>query len=79
MGAGFLQTTSAQVVRQLSINMDMSNVDRQMLASFLSSRNGYAPQSGEIVGILKTMEDEMNQNLADTTAAEEAAIQRSRS
>jgi len=74
MGAGFLQTTAASTVRQLSINMDMSNVDRQMLASFLSSRNGYAPQSGEIVGILKTMEDEMNANLADATAAEEAAI-----
>merc|ERR1711957_732214 len=28
----------------------------------------------KIVGILKTMGDEMNQNLADTTAAEEAAI-----
>merc|ERR1719359_1073002 len=54
--------------------MDMSNVDRQMLASFLSSKSGYAPASGEIVGILKTMEDEMNQNLADTTAAEESAI-----
>jgi len=74
MGSGFLQTTSASVVRQLSINMDMSNVDRQMLASFLSSKTGYAPASGEIVGILKTMEDEMNQNLEDTTAAEESAI-----
>jgi len=52
----------------------MSNVDRQMLASFLGSKNGYAPASGEITGILKTMEDEMNANLADTTAAEEAAI-----
>jgi len=74
MGSGFLQTTSASVVRQLSINMDMSNVDRQMLASFLSSKTGYAPASGEIVGILKTMEDEMNQNLEDTTAAEESAM-----
>jgi len=74
MGSGFLQTSSASVVRQLSINMDMSNVDRQMLASFLSSKTGYAPASGEIVGILKTMEDEMVQNLADTTAAEESAI-----
>jgi len=74
MGSGFLQTTSATVVRQLSIDMDMSNVDRQMLASFLGSKNGYAPASGEIVGILKTMNDEMVQNLADTTAAEEAAI-----
>jgi len=74
MGSGFLQTTSATVVKQLSIDMDMSNVDRQMLASFLGSKNGYAPASGEITGILKTMEDEMNANLADTTAAEEAAI-----
>jgi len=74
MGSGFLQTSSASVVRQLSINMDMSNVDRQMLASFLSSKSGYAPASGEIVGILKTMEDEMNQNLAEATAAEESAI-----
>merc|ERR1740133_788558 len=74
MGSGFLQTNSATVVRQLSINMDMSNVDRQMLASFLSSKSGYAPASGEIVGILKTMEDEMNQTLADSTAAEQSAI-----
>merc|ERR1719329_10106 len=54
--------------------MDMSNVDRQMLASFLGSKTGYAPASGEIVGILKTMNDEMVQNLADTTATEESAI-----
>jgi predicted nucleic acid-binding Zn-ribbon protein len=74
MGSGFLQTTAASAVRQLSINMDMSNVDRQMLASFLSSKTGYAPASGEIVGILKTMQDEMVQNLADTKAAEESAI-----
>merc|ERR1719223_161037 len=74
MGSGFLQTTSATVVRQLSIDMDMSNVDRQMLASFLGSKTGYAPASGEIVGILKTMNDEMVQNLADTTATEESAI-----
>jgi len=74
MGSGFLQTTSATVVRQLSIDMDMSNVDRQMLASFLGSKNGYAPASGEIVGILKTMNDEMVANLAETTATEESAI-----
>jgi len=74
MGSGFLQTNSATVVKQLSIDMDMSNVDRQMLASFLGSKNGYAPASGEITGILKTMEDEMNANLKDITEAEESAI-----
>jgi septal ring factor EnvC (AmiA/AmiB activator) len=74
MGSGFLQTNSATVVKQLSIDMDMSNVDRQMLASFLGSKNGYAPASGEITGILKTMEDEMNANLKDITEAEDSAI-----
>merc|ERR1711865_1357085 len=71
---GFLQTSAAQVVKQLSINMDMSGVDREMLTSFLSSKTGYAPASGEILGILKTMSDEMSKDLSDTTDAENAAI-----
>jgi len=74
MGGAFLQTTSASAVRELSVSMDMSNVDRQMLAAFLSGKSGYAPASGEIVGILKTMLDEMNASLAESKAAEEAAI-----
>jgi hypothetical protein len=71
---GFLQTSAAQVVKQLSINMDMSGVDREMLTNFLASKNGYAPASGEIVGILKTMKDEMTADLTDTTNTENAAI-----
>merc|ERR1719161_3374574 len=74
MGGAFLQTASASAVRELSVTMDMSNVDRQMLASFLSGKSGYAPASGEILGILKTMDDEMQADLKDATAAEEAAI-----
>merc|ERR1712060_678697 len=34
----------------------------------------YAPQSGQITGILKTMEEEMDKALADARAAEEEAI-----
>jgi len=71
---GFLQTNSAQVIKQLSINMDMSGVDREMLTNFLAAKNGYAPASGEIVGILKTMRDEMAADLSDATATENAAI-----
>merc|ERR1719215_1705341 len=71
---GFLQTSAAQVVKQLSINMDMSGVDREMLTNFLASKNGYAPASGEIVGILKTMKDEMTADLNDATTAETASI-----
>merc|ERR1712048_1343437 len=72
--SGFLQTNSASVLRSLSVSMDMSSVDREMLASFLSSKTGYAPASGEIVGILKQMDDEMKADLASATANEEAAI-----
>jgi len=72
--SGFLQTNSASVLRSLSVSMDMSSVDREMLASFLSSKTGYAPASGEIVGILKTMDDEMKVDLASATESEESSI-----
>jgi len=71
---GFLQTSAASVLRSLSISLDMSSVDREMLTSFLSGRGGYSPASGEIVGILKTMEDEMNADLKDATASENSGI-----
>jgi chromosome segregation ATPase len=74
MGSAFLQTTSASTLRDLSISQDMTAVDRQILASFLSGKAGYAPQSGEIVGILKTMKDEMVASLDGAVEAEQAAI-----
>merc|ERR1740121_410134 len=52
----------------------MSSVDRDALTSFLSSKQGYAPQSGEITGILKQMKDTMEKDLADITATENQAI-----
>merc|ERR1719498_1922089 len=74
MGGTFLQTSAASVLRQLSINADMIPQDRDILASFLSEGSNYAPKSGEIVGILKTMHDEMSKDLADATAEENSAI-----
>merc|ERR1712060_297778 len=35
---------------------------------------GYVPQSGQIIGILKQLKDTMEKNLAEVNAAEEAAI-----
>jgi peptidoglycan hydrolase CwlO-like protein len=76
MGDSFLQTRTASVLKRLSITMDMSSVDRDALTAFLtqSQTEGYAPQSGQIVGILKQMTDTMEKELADITAAEEKAI-----
>merc|ERR1719380_136938 len=62
MAGGFLQTNAAGVWRQLvSSKMDMIELDRQELVAFLegSQNDGYAPASGEIVGILKQLKDEM--------------------
>jgi septal ring factor EnvC (AmiA/AmiB activator) len=74
MGEAFLQTRSAAIVKQLSISLDISAVDRDILTSFLTQSDGYAPTSGQIVGILKQMTDTMEKDLADATAAEEAAL-----
>jgi len=73
-GGSFLQATSSAVLRRLTVEMDLSSSDRDMLTSFLTSDGGYAPQSGEIVGILKQMKETMEKELADMTATEKAAI-----
>merc|ERR1719282_808477 len=54
----------------------MGSADRDMLTSFLSQgqTEGYAPKSGQIVGILKEMSDTMSKDLGDATATEEKAI-----
>jgi len=71
----FLQNSAATAMLQrMTIDVDMSSPDREMLTAFLSQGQGYAPQSGQIVGILKQMKDTMEATLADITAAEAEAI-----
>merc|ERR1719440_990515 len=74
MAGAFLQTSAASVLRQLSVTAEMNTEDRNMLASFLSEGEGYVPQSGQIVGILKTMQDEMTKDFEEATEAENTAI-----
>merc|ERR1719326_1356622 len=74
MSGAFLQTKAASVLRQISLSADMIPADRDLLASFLSESSAYAPQSGQIVGILKTLHDEMSADLASATSDENAAI-----
>merc|ERR1719272_208389 len=52
----------------------MVPADRDLLASFLSEGSNYAPASGEILGILKTLHDEMEKDYSDATSDENAAI-----
>jgi len=76
LSGGFLQTNAAGVLRKLAVaKMDMFEVDRQALVSFLSGSQGdAAPGSDEIVGILKQLKDEMVKDLGEVVAAEDAAI-----
>merc|ERR1719399_435933 len=77
MGSAFLQTQTASDLRNfVQHSQDMQSSDKDELVSFLSGASGenYAPASGEIVGILKQMLDEMNADFAEAKAAEEAAI-----
>merc|ERR1719161_421664 len=71
----FLQTTAAASLKNyVMVKADVSDVDRQDVLAFLSGSDEYEPASGQIVGILKTLKDEMAKELADTTAAENDAI-----
>merc|ERR1719482_2624804 len=78
MGGAFLQTSVGSVLKQLSVTMDISSVDREMLTAFLTQgqgeSSGYVPASGQITGILKQMNDTMEKYLADATQQEETAI-----
>jgi len=76
---GFLQTSAAGVLRQLTLSADLDSADREALATFLSTGNRdgdaeYAPGTGEILGILKTLKEEMEKDLADLIAQEEEGI-----
>merc|ERR1719463_613174 len=72
---GFLQTAAASTLRNFAMNDNkIADADRQDLLAFLSSNSEYAPASGEIVGILKQMGDEMTADLKEIIAAEEASV-----
>merc|ERR1719456_764551 len=53
-----------------------SDFDRQQVTAFLEQKDGqdYAPQSGQITGILKSMKDEMEADLKKLTTDEAAAV-----
>jgi len=78
MAGAFLQTNAAQILKSIASSKrdTLMEDDRQELLAFLSNTQGtdYAPQSGQITGILKTMGDEMAAGLAEATKAEEVAI-----
>jgi chromosome segregation ATPase len=75
MGGAFLQTEAANNLKRFAMEKaEMPDETRQEVLAFLSGKEEYAPQSGQIVGILKQMADEMTQALEEAEAAEAEAI-----
>jgi len=77
MAGSFLQSDAASALRNLVLNREsLDRYSRRTLTEFLStsSQAGYAPASGEIVGILKQLLENMEKELADITKDENTAI-----
>merc|ERR1740123_556785 len=74
VAGSFLQTPAATVLRRVVMKSDLPEIDQETITAFLSQSSEYAPQSGEIIGILKQMGDTMAANLGSTTSDEQAAI-----
>merc|ERR1719421_2084698 len=78
MAGAFLQTSAAVTLKKLANeNQDLSEDSREAILAFLQGNpfsQGYAPQSGQIVGILKELSDDMGRDLAAATDVETAAI-----
>merc|ERR1719460_2532861 len=75
MSGSFLQSDAASALRNLVLNREsLDRYSRRTLTEFLSTSAGYAPASGEIVGILKQLLEDMEKELADITKTEDGAI-----
>jgi len=77
MEGSFVQLPAAQVLRKfVTAKQEMSEDDRHDILSFLSGQDGgkYAPSSGEIVGLLNQLGDEMQADIAELISTEEAAV-----
>mmetsp|Transcript_15661 Transcript_15661/g.36019 ORF Transcript_15661/g.36019 Transcript_15661/m.36019 type:complete len:642 (+) Transcript_15661:1-1926(+) len=79
MAASFLQSQASQAFRRWVVNApDSDSFDKEAVLAFVSEAQkagtSYAPQSGEITGMLKQMLETMNKDFAENKAAEEKAI-----
>merc|ERR1719409_1590088 len=76
-GASLLQLpTGGRLHKLIATYPNVDPVDRKNAMAFLEHKEDgdYAPQSGQIVGILKGMKDDMEAELKEAIATEEKAI-----
>merc|ERR1719473_882438 len=80
MGKSFLQSqaAAARVTKVVDASLSVDDYQRNLVLSFLSGKSmnpfgDYSSSSGEIVGILKAMKDEMDKDLNGAISDEEKA------
>merc|ERR1719506_1175674 len=74
-GASLMQLPGADQLHKLVANYpNVDPMDRKNALAFLEQNGDYAPASGQIVGILKGMKDQMEADLKEAVADEEKAI-----
>jgi len=74
-GAALLQMPAGDRLKKIVESFpNVDNQNRRDVMAFLQDGGDYAPQSGQIVGILKGMKDDMEAELKEAVAAEEKAI-----
>lgn len=74
--SSFLQTSYGPILTKIAENTNMNDVDRDKLTAFLSEGSGerYEPASGEIIGILKSLGDEILAEIVADKKAEAALV-----
>merc|ERR1719388_486734 len=74
-GASFMQTEGGSQLKKIAESFAFSDeTDRRNVVAFLEQSGDYVPQSGQIVGILKQMKEEMEASLAEAIKDEDSAV-----
>merc|ERR1719231_1578544 len=74
-GAALMQLPGGGRLHRLVENFpEMDPMDRKNALAFLEQSGDYVPQSGQIVGILKAMKDDMEAGLKEAIADEDKAV-----
>merc|ERR1719181_2217055 len=74
MAGMFFQSGAASTLKNIVINRDLDRYSRRVLTEFLSTSSGYAPASGEIVGILKQLLEDMEKEHKECIDEENTAV-----
>merc|ERR1719236_399552 len=74
-GAALIQMVGGDRLKKvIASSSHIDDNDRRNVLAFLEENGDYAPASGQIVGILKGMKDDMEAELKEAVATEEKAI-----